>query len=427
MKSDFKTGEAYSKKLDMEDPIGSFRNRFYVKEGEIYMDGNSLGLMSKDAEISLIRVMEEWKKLGINGWSGAEIPWFSLSKELTKLMAPLVGAEADELTIHSSTTVNLHTMLATFFRPDKTKNKILMDSLTFPSDRYAVESELRLHGLDPQAYLALVDSSDGRTIDESAIISRMSPDVALILLPSVFYRSGQLLDMKLLTQAAHKRDMVIGFDCCHSVGVVPHLLSEWDVDFAVWCNYKYLNAGPGATATMYINQKHFNKQPGLAGWQGYVPEKQFDMLNEFEASANASGWQIGTPHMLSMAPLEGALKIFNEIGIENVREKSLNITSYLMYLIDKELSDNGFTIGTPREDHKRGGHVALEHAEAIRINAALKDLGVIPDFRPPNIIRLAPVPLYISYHDVWMLVEKIKVIMSNKLFEKYENKRGLVA
>lgn len=423
----FKLGEDFAKKMDREDPMAKFRNRFYIKEDEIYMDGNSLGLMSKDAEKSLMRVIDEWKNLGINGWSNAEIPWFYFSKELSKLMAPLVGAEEDEITIHSSTTVNIHAMISTFFKPDRKKNKILVDSLNFPTDRYAVESQLLLKNLDPKEYLVVVESKDERTFDEKDIVEKMTDEIVLVFLPSVLYRSGQLLDMKFLTDEAHKRGIIIGFDCCHSVGVVPHYLSKWEVDFAVWCNYKYLNVGPGGPATIYINKKHFNKEPGLAGWHGYVQEKQFDLLDEFESANNAGGWQMGTPHMLSMAPLEGSLKIFNEAGIENLREKSLKITKYMMYLIDNELSQYGFIVGNPRDDKRRGGHVALEHDEAVRINAALKDMGVIPDYRRPNVIRLAPVPLYVSYHDVWLVIQKIKEIMDNKIYEKYENKRGLIA
>lgn len=299
MKQIFEIGEEFAKNLDKQDPISEMRSRFYLKEDEIYMDGNSLGLMSKDAEASLIRVTEEWKTMGINGWSKGKIPWFYYSKELAKMMAPLVGAEPDELTIHSSTTVNIHSMISTFFKPNDIKNKILMDSLTFPTDRYAIESELKIHGLDPEMHLVIVESKDGRTLEESEIVAKMADDIALIMLPSVFYRSGQLLDMKYLTEEAHKRGIIIGFDCCHSAGAIPHELSAWGVDFAIWCNYKYLNAGPGSPATIYINKKHFSKEPGLAGWFGYVQEKQFNLHNEFESANNAGGWEIGTPHMLS--------------------------------------------------------------------------------------------------------------------------------
>jgi kynureninase len=423
----YQTGEEFAKKLDSQDPIGKVRERFYIKGGQIYMDGNSLGLLSKDAEKSLMRVIDEWKTLGINGWGDAAVPWIHFTKELAQAMALLVGARADELTISSSTTVEIHDMVATFYKPNDKKNKILIDSLNFPTDRYAVESQIKVKGLDPEKILITVQSKDGRTFEEKDIVEKMTDDVALALFPSVYYRSGQLLDMEYLTKEAHKRGIIIGFDCCHSVGVVPHKLSEWDVDFAVWCNYKYLNIGPGGPATVYINRRHFGREPGFAGWFGYVQEKQFDLLESFEAEKSAAGWQIGTPHMLSISPLEGSLKIMNEVGIDKIREKSLKITGYLMFLIDSELAQYGFSVGNPREDSRRGGHVALEHADAVRINAAMKDAGVIPDFRRPNVIRLAPVPLYVSYHDVWEMVERIKEIMRDKKYEKYENKRGLIA
>lgn len=427
MKRIFELGEEFSRQLDTMDPLREIKNRFYLRTNEIYMDGNSLGLMSKDAEKSLMRVIDEWKNLGINGWMKAGMPWFYYPEELAKLQAPLVGADEGEVIIHSSTTVNLHAMVATFFNPNMKKNKILMDSLTFPSDRYAVESQLKLKGLDPKEYLIVVESKDGKTLEERDIVAKMKDDIALVLLPSVLYRSGQLLDMEYLTKEAHKRDIIIGFDCCHSVGAIPHHLSKWGVDFAFWCNYKYCNNGPGGTASIYVNRKHFDKDPGLAGWYGYTKNKQFDLSNEFQSANNAGGWQIGTSHMLSMAPLEGSLKMFNEIGIEKVREKSLKITEYLMYLIDNELSNYGFAIGNPREDSRRGGHVALEHEEAVRINEAMKDRGIVPDFRYPNVIRLAPVALYISYNDVWKAVQIIKDIMKNEIYKNYSKKRGVVA
>ncbi|SKC46841.1 kynureninase [Maledivibacter halophilus] len=427
MKRVFELGEDFAKRLDLEDPLKEIKNRFYIKEDEIYMDGNSLGLMSKDAEKTLMRVVEEWKNLGINGWMNAEMPWFYYPEELGKLQAPLVGAEEDEVIIHSSTTVNLHSLVSTFFKPKGKRNKILMDSLTFPSDRYAIEGQLKLKDLDPREHLVVIESKDGKTLDEREIVGRMDDDIALVLLPSVLYRSGQLLDIEYLTGQAHKRGIIIGFDCCHSVGAVPHYFSKWGVDFAFWCNYKYCNNGPGGTASIYVNKKHFHKEPVLAGWYGYIKEKQFDMSYEFQSAENAGAWQIGTSHMLSMAPLEGSLKMFNEIGIEKIREKSLKITDYLMYLIDNELSQYGFIIGNPREDHRRGGHVALEHEEAVRINEAMKDRGIVPDFRNPNVIRLAPVALYISYHDVWKVVSIIKDIMENEVYKNYSKKRGVVA
>lgn len=427
MEKRFHIDEEFALSLDKEDKLKNIRNRFYVKEDEIYMDGNSLGLLSKDAEESLKRVVNEWKNLGINGWMKAEKPWFYYAEELAKVEENLVGAEEGEVIIHSSTTVNLHTLLATFFKPDKKRNKILIDELNFPSDIYAVESHLLLKGLNPKDHLVVVKSRDGRLIEEEDIIENMTDEVAVALLPSVLYRSGQLLNIEYLTKKAHEKGIIIGFDCSHSAGAVPHRFAEWEVDFAFWCNYKYLNNGPGGTGSIYINKKHFDKRPGLAGWWGYRKDKQFDMVHEFHHAKNAGGWQIGTVHMLSMAPLEGSLNMFKEVGIENVRNKSLKATEYMMYLIDEVLSPYGFEIGTPREAKRRGGHVALEHDEAVKINEALKDRGVVPDFRNPNVIRLAPIALYTSYHEIWKVIHIIKDIMDTKEYEKYKKERDVVA
>lgn len=430
MNTDFQTTAEYALKLDGEDILSGYRNRFYLPEDGIYMDGNSLGLLSKDAEASLLRVLDEYKTLGINGWMKAKPEWFFFAEELGKKMATLVGAKENEVIVHGSTTMNLHNMLATFFRPDADRYKLLMDELNFPSDKYAVESQLRLHGLDPEECLVIVKSRDGRTIDEDDIIASMSDDIAVALFPSVLYRSGQLLDMERLTKEAHRRGIIIGFDCCHSAGAVPHSFSEWGVDFAIWCNYKYLNNGPGGTAALYVNERHFDRMPGLWGWWGYDKNRQFDMSLDFSPAKGAGAWQISTVNLFSAAPLEGSLNMFLEAGMDKIREKSLHQTEYMMFLIDNILAKEpyNFTIGTPREKSRRGGHVALEHAtEAVRINEALKKRGVIPDFRFPNVIRLAPIALYTSYAEIWKVVQHVKEIMDNKEYENFENKRGSVA
>jgi len=415
----------YAKKMDEGDSLKSFRDRFYTKDDEIYMDGNSLGMLSKDAEASLLKVLDEWKTLGINGWEKAN--WFYFPERMGEMEAPLFGAKPEEIIVHSSTTLDLHCLMATFFKPVPGKDKIMIDELNFPSDRYAVESHLKMRGLDPAKNLVVVDSKDGRTLDEDYIISLMKEDIAMIVLPGVLYRSGQLLNMEKLTKAAHEKDIYIGFDCCHSAGSVQHEFDKWNVDFAFWCNYKYLNCGPGGTAAIYINEKHFKKGPGLAGWHGFVKSKQFDMIQEFMPQNSAGAWQVGTAHMLSMAPLEGSLAMFHEAGMENIREKSLKMTDYMMMLIDEILAPYGFSIGTPREAERRGGHVALEHNDAIRINAALKNNGVIPDFRFPNVIRLAPIAFYNTFEDIWYVVDKIKKIMVTKEYEKYSTQRGTIA
>jgi kynureninase len=416
-----------AKQLDIEDKLGRFREEFYIKPNSIYMDGNSLGLLSKRAEKTLLESLNDWKEHGIDGWTNGTHPWFFLSEKLGEMMAPLVGASANEVIVTGSTTVNLHQLVATFYKPEGKRTKILADELTFPSDIYALQSQLRIHGFDPETHLIRVKSRDGRFLEEEDIIESMTEEIALIILPTVLYRSGQILDMKRLTAAANKRGILIGFDGCHSIGAIPHAFSEWGVDFAYWCNYKHLNGGPGSVGGLYVNAKHFGTLPGLAGWFGSKKEKQFDMEHSLTPADSAGAYQIGTPHVLSLAPLLGALEIFAEAGIENIRAKSLNINQFLMDLLNQELNDLGFTIGNPVEDFRRGGHVSLEHKEAARICKALKENGVIPDFRAPNIIRLAPVALYTSYSEVWEVVQILKNIMNEKQYEKFKNEREVVA
>lgn len=417
----------YAKQLDQTDSLNRFREEFYIKPNTIYMDGNSLGLLSTRAERTLLESLNDWKEHGIDGWTKGKHPWFFLSERLGEMMAPLVGASSDEVIVTGSTTVNLHQLVATFYKPEGKKSKILADELTFPSDIYALQSQLRIHGFDPDTHLIRVKSRDGRFLEEEDIIDCMSDDIALIILPTVLYRSGQILDMKRLSAEANKRGILIGFDGCHSIGAIPHSFSEWGVDFAYWCNYKHLNGGPGSVGGLYVNKKHFGTAPGLAGWFGSKKEKQFDMEHSLTPAESAGAYQIGTPHVLSLAPLLGALEIFEEAGIENIREKSLKINRFLMDLLDQEVSGMGFNIGNPQDDVSRGGHVSLEHKEAARICKALKENGIIPDFRAPNIIRLAPVALYTSYSEVWEVVQIIKKIMEERQYEKFANEREVVA
>lgn len=421
---EFKEGRGFAEKKDREDGLSSFADRFYKLKDTIYMDGNSLGLMSKDAEESLNKAIDTWKYDGIKVW---EDGYLTYGTKLGELMAPMMGADSEEITLCGSTTMNIHQAISTFYKPDGERNKILVDDLNFPSDIYAAYSNITVHGYDPEECLKMVKSRDGEYIYEDDVIEAMTDDVCMVLLPSALYRSAQLIDMKKISEAAHERGMICGFDLCHSAGVVPHDFRDIEPDFAVWCTYKYMNGGPGAIAGLFINRRHFDKQPGMAGWFGNRIETQFDMDTQYDHAQSAQGWQTGTHSILSMAPLEGSLKMINEAGIENIREKSLDITAYLMYLIDEKLTKYGFSIGNKREDDKRTGHVALVHEDAIKINAAMKGRGIIPDFRFPNIIRLAPVPLYSSYCEVYDMVCKIEEIMEAKEYEQYDNKRGTVA
>jgi kynureninase len=427
---EFKADEEYTLALDSEDGLSRFKNRFFIPAGSIYLDGNSLGLLSQDAEKSVLRSLDEWKKLGIRGWLEAQTPWFYYAEKLGAMASTLVGATPEEVVVTGTTTVNLHSLVATFYRPQGTRTKIVADELNFPTDLYALQSQIILKGLSPRQHLILAPSEDGRMLDEQKIVESMNDEVALVVLPSVLYKSGQLLDMAYLTREAHERGIPIGFDCSHSVGMIPHRFDEWGVDFAFWCSYKYMNGGPGSTAFLYINKEHFHFNPAITGWFGYVKEKQFDMLPEFIHARSAGGWQISSPAILSSAPIEGSLHILLEAGIELIREKSLKMTSYLMYLVDTLLSKPPylFSIGTPREPHRRGGHVAVEREEeAYRISEALRLRGVIPDFRPPNIIRLAPSPLYTTYHDIWQVVQYICEIIEKKEYENISPARKAIS
>jgi kynureninase len=395
--------------LDRDDPLQRFRDEFILTPGQVYLDGNSLGLASRRAETRAVEALNAWKTLGIGGWLDAQPPWFTLAEHLGERMSPLVGAEPEAVVVAGSTTTNLHQGLATLFRPQGQRNKILADGLAFPTDIYAIQSHLRLRGLDPDQHLIKVESVDGVTLDESAIIDAMTDDVALAVLPSVVYRSGQLLDLARLAAEARSRGVILGVDASHSVGAVPHHFDAWGVDFAFWCTYKYLNGGPGAVATLYVNRRHWGVVPGMAGWFGERKDRQFAMAHQFEPAPAAGGWQLGTPHILSMAPLLGSLELIAEAGIESIRQKSLALTSYLRELVHEQLPEFGCV--TPVEDDRRGGHLALTHPDASRISRALRRHGVIPDHRPPDIVRMAPVALYTSFADVAEAVRRLRSIL----------------
>lgn len=425
-----RTDAGYAAELDRADPLARFRDRFYVPQGTLYFDGNSLGLLSRDAEAATLRVLEEWKTLGIDGWLNAPSPWYYLGESLGALTAPLIGASPDEVVVTGTTTVNLHALIATFYTPIGERRKIVATALDFPSDLYALRSQIALRGGDPEADLILVESRDRRTIHEDDIIAALDGTTALLLLPSVLYRSGQLFDIARLTAAAHARNVLVGFDCCHSIGAIPHRFDEWGVDFACWCNYKYLNNGPGGTAGLYVNRRHFGRTPGLTGWWGSNKERQFDMTSGFDPAPDAGAWQISTIQTLSAAPLQGSLQIFADAGIEAVREKSLLLTRYLMDLLEETgltAAPYNYGIGTPQGDDRRGGHVAVEHADGPRIVKALKARGVVPDFRQPNVIRLAPIALYTSFADVWQVVQHLRGIIDGREHEGFEAVRDLVA
>jgi kynureninase len=418
-----------ARRLDRTDPLKKFRRRFASPRRTIYLDGNSLGLLSRDSEASLVKAVKSWKRLAVRGWLEADPPWFHLAERLGARCAPLVGAAPDEVVMSGTTTVNIHALVNTFYRPEGQRTKIVADALDFPTDIYALKSVLKLRGLDPAGHLVLAGSRDGLTLDEREIARLFDDTTALVLLPSVLYRSGQLLDMEFLAARAREKGVPIGFDCSHSAGAVPHELDRWGVDFAMWCGYKYLNGGPGTAAFLYVNRRHFGEEPALAGWFGSAKERQFDMSLDFEPAPGAGRWQISSPAILNAAPLIGSLGIFEEAGMAAVREKSLRMTRFLMEMADALLAQApyNFSIGTPRQDGRRGGHVALVHPEALRIAEALRVRGVVPDFRPPDIVRVAPVALYNTFGELVSLVGHLREIVERREFERFPAERKAIS
>lgn len=414
-----------AKRKDDLDVLKRFREEFYIGENVYYMDGNSLGLMSKRAEQSLFDVMEDWKNHGIEGWVTGERPWFYMSENIGDRMASLVGAGKHEVLATNSTTNNIHQTVRTLYNPTETRYKILADDLNFPSDIYALQSVLDDYGHSDG--LVKVPSEDGHLLKTETVIDMMDESIALILLPSVLYRSGQVLEMESITKAAHEKGIMVGFDLCHSIGALPHQLKAWGVDFAIWCTYKHLNGGPGSVAGLYVHEKHQEQGVSLKGWFGNNKKTQFDMNHDFDQAGDISQYQVGTPHIFSMAPLLGALEIFEEAGIENIRRKSLGLTDFMMAMIEDILSGYDIDIVTPKEHESRGGHILIGHEKAAGINAALKSKGVIPDFRAPSYVRIAPVALYNSFEDVHQAVMILKEVMDDKLYDKFDNKRGVVA
>ena len=416
-------------RLDAADPLARFRAEFFLPPGQIYLDGNSLGLLSRRAEAALARTVDQWRTLGIDGWTEARPPWLTLAETAAEQLAPLLGAAPGEICVTGQTTANLHQLLATLFDPAHLTRRIIVgDALNFASDTYALQSHLRLRGLDPATHLRLVPSRDGRTLAFDDLAATFAaPDVQLVVLPAVVFTSGQLLDVTALTREAHARDVLIGWDCSHSIGAVPHALDRDGADFAFWCNYKWLNAGPGAVGGLYLNHRHFGRAPGLAGWWGVRADRRFAMSPQHEPAVGAAALHVGTPHILSLAPLLGSLELIAEAGgIAALRAKSLALTEFLLEHIDAELAPLGFTVVTPSATAARGGHLALAHTDAWRICQALKAAGVVTDFRVPDLIRLAPSPLCTSFAECAEAVARLKHIVLTRAHEKFPATRALV-
>jgi kynureninase len=390
----FSTDEEFAQKLDAEDPLRSFRDKFHLPLGKdgsslIYFAGNSLGLMPKTARQIVEQELDDWAKLGVDAHLDAKTPWYSYHETLREPTA--------------------------FYRPTKSRFKILMEDPAFPSDTYAIKTQIVHHGLDPKEALVLARPRDGeftvRTEDIVDLIEKQGDQLAVVLIAGINFFTGQLFDIEKITAAVQKRGITVGVDLAHAIGNVPLTLHDWNIDFAVWCSYKYLNAGPGAVAGAFVHERHATntKLPRLAGWFGNDPNTRFRMHlePEFIPVPSADGWQISNPPIFSMAPLRASLAIFDEAGgMEPLRAKSIKLTGYLQFLLSEADGQKHFKVITPQETGARGCQLSIlvyEHPKELF--KKLETAGVKCDFREPNVIRAAPTPLYNAFHEVWRFAQ----------------------
>ena len=415
----FSSDEDFAKQLDTEDSLRGFREKFFLPLGKngnpvVYFAGNSLGLMPKSARAVVVEELDNWAKFGVDAHHAAGTPWYSYYEALREPMARLVGAKPLEVICMNSLTVNLHLMMATFYRPTTGRFKILMEDPAFPSDTYAIKTQIVHHGLDPKDALILARPRKGeftvRTEDVLDLIDKNRDELTVVMMGAVNFFTGQLVDIAEITAAAQKHDIVTGFDLAHAAGNVPLSLHDWNVDFAVWCSYKYLNAGPGAVAGAFVRERHATntKLPRLAGWFGNDPNTRFrlHLEPEFVPVASADGWQISNPPILSMAPLRASLSTFHEAGgMEPLRAKSIQLTGYLEFLIE-QIGSKRFSIITPTDPSARGAQLSIQaHEHPKQLHEELIAGGVKCDFREPNVIRTAPAPLYNTFHEVWRFAQ----------------------
>jgi kynureninase len=407
--------------LDARDPLACFAQEFhhpYDGSGrrQIYLCGHSLGLQPKSAAQYVEQELADWRRLGVLGHHLAERPWIEYHEHAAAPLAALVGAHETEVVAMNSLTVNLHLMMVSFFRPGNGRNRILIEKSAFPSDRYAVASQLHFHGLDVSEHLIEIEPRAGertlRTDDVLQCIEQQGSALALVLLPSVQYLTGQSLDLVPLIDAARRAGAVLGLDLAHGIGNTVHQLHDWNVDFAVWCSYKYLNAGPGAIGGCFVHERHGHREelPRFAGWWGHHAQSRFQMQQQFKPIAGAQGWQISNPPVLSTAPLLASLDLFQRAGIERLRRKSVLLTGFLQNLIETLLPGQ-VDIITPNFAEARGCQLSLRIARpaaaAKRCHELLAAAGVVADWREPDVLRLAPIPLYNSYSDVFGAVDAL--------------------
>jgi len=408
--------------MDATDPLAPFRDRFHIPRNAhgdegIYFTGNSLGLMPRTAREYVGQELNDWEKLGVEGHLHARHPWLPYHEFLTEQMAGIVGAKPIETVVMNSLTVNLHLLMVSFYRPDDKRQKIVIEKGAFPSDQYAVESQLRFHHLEPGDSLIELTPREGeatlRTDDILETIEREGESIALVMLGGVNYYTGQAFDIRSITDAGHLAGAVVGFDLAHAAGNIELKLHDWDVDFAAWCSYKYLNGGPGSVGGAFVHERHAQRfdLPRFAGWWGHDKETRFLMGPEFRPMAGAEGWQISNPPILQMAALRASLEIFEEVGMPALAAKSRRLTGYLESLID-EIGDDRISIITPRDPTQRGCQLSIRVRDADRtLHEQLVANGVFADWREPDVIRIAPVPSYNSFADVYRFAEIINCLV----------------
>ncbi len=416
---EFQNTIEFARKMDQDDPLGHFRAKFHLPIQEngqpfIYLCGNSLGLQPKTTKAAVEQELEDWKKYGVEGHFHAKHPWMPYHEFLTNAMANVVGAKPIEVVVMNTLSVNLHLMMVSFFRPSGSRKKILIEFDAFPSDKYAVESQLKFHGLDPEENLIQLKARDGEALireeDIEKVILEQGDEIALIMLGNTNYYTGQFFDMKRITELGHSKGCMVGFDCAHGAGNVELNLHDSGADFAVWCSYKYLNSGPGSLGGCFVHERHADNKElhRFAGWWGHNKDTRFKMRDGFDPIPGVESWQLSNPPILSMAAIKASLEVFEEAGISNLRKKAISLTSYCEYVIDSIYNDR-IKIITSRDPNKRGSQLSIQVQNADKsLFDKITNAGVIADWREPDVIRIAPTALYNSYEDVYLFSQILK-------------------
>ena len=413
----FEPTRDFAAAMSARDPLASYRNCFHIPRGPdgaewVYLTGHSLGLQPKSVRAYVERELKVWEDIAVEGHFHGKQPWIPYIELLTEPTARLVGALPSEVVVMNTLTVNLHCMMVSFYQPTRERNKIVIESNAFPSDQYAVKSQILFHGYDPASSLIELAPREGETVirteDVEALLEKAGGKIALLMLAGVNYYSGQFFDLARITAAARAKGCVVGWDMAHAAGNVPFALHDSNCDFAVWCTYKYMNGGPGCIGGCFVHERHARdlKLPRFAGWWGQDKATRFKMGPDFHAIPGAEGWQLGNPSVLPMAALRASMAIFDEVGMAALRAKSVTLTGYLEFLLNQHPSRH-FSIITPRDPAQRGAQLSLRlHGKGRAVCDKLKNEGVICDWREPDILRAAPVPLYNSFSDVFTFVEK---------------------